>query len=162
MASLNEVNLIGNLGKDPKITTLTSGSKVATFSIATSETWKDKNTNERRERTEWHNIVVYNENLVRLAETYLKKGSRCYLKGELRTRKYQDQGGADRYTTEIVLSAFRGAILLLDKSDRPPPAESDYGTTRSKPATSSAGAPASSGSYADNPPERDLDDDIPF
>jgi len=156
MQALNRVMLIGNLGKDPKVAALNNGSKVASFSIATSESWKDKASGDRRERTEWHNVVVYNEDLIGVAEKYLKKGARVYVEGELRTRKYQDQAGADRYTTEIVLSAYRGAILMLDKSERTPPAEDDYGTTRTRPATTAGGG----GGGAAAP--QDFDDDIPF
>jgi single-strand DNA-binding protein len=154
MAALNKAMLIGNLGKDPAIRVTNSGSKVATFSIATSESWKDKSTGERKERTEWHNVVVFNEPLVAIAEQYLKKGSRCYVEGALQTRKWTDQAGVEKYTTEIVLAQFRGALLLLDKADRPPPNEADYGATRAAPrATAPASGPAAGG---------DLDDDIPF
>ncbi|MGA2491884.1 MAG: single-stranded DNA-binding protein [Roseiarcus sp.] len=154
MAALNKAMLIGNLGKDPAIRVTNSGGKVATFSIATSESWKDKATGERKERTEWHNVVVFNEGLLGIAEQYLKKGSRCYVEGELRTRKWTDQAGVEKYTTEIVLAQYRGALLLLDKADRPPPNEGDYGATRSAPR---AAAPASGPSAGG-----DLDDDIPF
>jgi single-strand DNA-binding protein len=154
MAALNKAMLIGNLGKDPKVTVTNSGNKVATFSIATSESWKDKATGERKERTEWHNVVVFNEPLVAFAEQYLKKGSRAYVEGELHTRKWTDQAGVDKYTTEIVLAQFRGTLLGLDKADRPPPNEGDYGATRSAPrAGATASGPAAGG---------DLDDDIPF
>jgi single-strand DNA-binding protein len=152
MAALNKAMLIGNLGKDPKINVTNSGGKVATFSIATSESWKDKATGERKERTEWHNVVVFNEGLGKVAEQYLHKGSKVFVEGELRTRKWTDQAGAERWTTEIVLSQYRGQLILLDKSDRPAPNEADYGST--KPATSSAAAPGGAGG--------DLDDDIPF
>jgi single-strand DNA-binding protein len=155
MQALNRVMLIGNLGKDPKVAALNNGSKVASFSIATSESWKDKASGDRRERTEWHNVVVYNEGLIGVAEKYLKKGARVYVEGELRTRKYQDQAGADRYTTEIVLSAYKGAILMLDKSERAPPAEDDYGTPRTRPATAAGGGGGA-------PAAHELDDDIPF
>ena len=158
MAALNKAMLIGNLGKDPNIRTTNSGSKVATFSVATSESWKDKATGERKERTEWHNVVVFNEGLVKVAEQYLRKGSKAFVEGELRTRKWTDQSGAERWTTEIVLSQFRGQLILLDKSDRPAPNEADYGSTHSAGAPSGAGVPARGAA----PPAGDLDDDIPF
>ncbi|WP_142416841.1 single-stranded DNA-binding protein [Bartonella massiliensis] len=112
--SLNKVILIGNLGADPEIRRLNSGDQVANLRIATSESWRDRSTNERKERTEWHNIVIFNENLVKVAEQYLKKGSKIYIEGQLQTRKWQDQNGNDRYTTEIVLQKYRGELQMLD------------------------------------------------
>ncbi|WP_260480128.1 single-stranded DNA-binding protein [Bartonella quintana] len=112
--SLNKVILIGNLGADPEIRRLNSGDQVANLRIATSESWRDRNTNERKERTEWHNIVIFNENLVKVVEQYLKKGSKIYIEGQLQTRKWQDQNGNDRYTTEIVLQKYRGELQMLD------------------------------------------------
>jgi len=112
--SLNKVMLIGNLGKDPEVRSFQNGGKVCNFSLATSENWKDKNTGERREKTDWHNIAIFNENLVRIAEQYLKKGSKVYLEGALQTRKWQDQSGNDKYTTEVVLQNFNGTLVLLD------------------------------------------------
>ncbi|WP_375634455.1 MULTISPECIES: single-stranded DNA-binding protein [unclassified Bartonella] len=112
--SLNKVILIGNLGADPEIRRLNSGDQVANLRIATSESWRDRNTNERKERTEWHNIVIFNENLVKVAEQYLKKGSKIYIEGQLQTRKWQDQNGNDRYTTEVVLQKYRGELQMLD------------------------------------------------
>lgn len=149
--SLNKCMLIGNLGADPEIRNLQNGGKVASFRIATSETWRDKNTNERREKTEWHNVVVWNENLVRVVEQYVKKGSKLYVEGQLQTRKYQDKSGADRYTTEVVLQGFHGTLTLLDSRNgsdggderRPPPRQE---SPRGRP----GGRPA------------DFDDDIPF
>ena len=125
MASLNRAMLIGHLGKEPKIATLNSGAKVARFSLATSERWKDKTTGDQRERTQWHNVVIFNENLVRVAESYLRKGSQVYVEGAIETRKYTDQSGVERYTTEIVLRAYAGEIKLLDKQDRAPPNDLD-------------------------------------
>lgn len=113
MSGLNKVLLIGNLGKDPDVRTSAGGQRVVTFSLATSESWRDKTTGERKEKTEWHTIVVFNEALGKIAEQYLKKGSKAFVEGQLRTRKWQDQSGQDRWTTEVVLSAFRGEILLL-------------------------------------------------
>ncbi|WP_455480282.1 single-stranded DNA-binding protein [Bartonella sp. B12(2025)] len=112
--SLNKVILIGNLGADPEIRRLNSGDQVANLRIATSESWRDRNTNERKERTEWHNIVIFNENLVKIVEQYLKKGSKIYIEGQLQTRKWQDQNGNDRYTTEVVLQKYRGELQMLD------------------------------------------------
>ena len=106
--SVNKVILIGNLGRDPEVRTFQIGGKVCNFSIATSETWKDRNSGERQERTNWHNIAIFNENLAQIAEQYLRKGSKVYVEGQLETRKWQDQAGNDRYTTEVVLRNFRG------------------------------------------------------
>ncbi|EJF75820.1 single-stranded DNA-binding protein [Bartonella alsatica] len=117
--SLNKVILIGNLGADPEIRRLNSGDQVANLRIATSESWRDRNTNERKERTEWHNIVIFNENLVKVAEQYLKKGSKIYIEGQLQTRKWQDQNGNDRYTTEIVLQKYRGELQMLEGRGAP-------------------------------------------
>ena len=111
--SVNKVILLGNLGRDPEVRNFPNGGKVANFSIATSETWKDRNTGERRERTEWHNISITNEALVRVAEQYLKKGSKIYVEGELNTRKYQDKDGNDRYTTEVVLQGYNSNLTML-------------------------------------------------
>lgn len=154
--SVNKVILIGNLGKDPEVRRLNSGAPVVSFGIATSESWKDKNTGERKERTEWHNVVVFNEGLAKIAEQYLAKGSKVYVEGKLQTRKWQDQSGNDRYTTEVVLPAFGGSITLL--GDKPgsggtePAGErrNSYAEAKGKPATA---AP----SYA-----QELDDEIPF
>ncbi|PZN50869.1 MAG: single-stranded DNA-binding protein, partial [Proteobacteria bacterium] len=106
--SVNKVILVGNLGADPEVRRLNSGDPVVSFRVATSETWRDKNTGERREKTEWHNVVVFNEQLAKVAEQYLKKGMKVYVEGQLQTRKWQDQNGQDRYTTEVVLQRFRG------------------------------------------------------
>lgn len=110
--SVNKVILVGNLGKDPEIRTLNSGEKVANLSIATSESWRDKSSGERKEKTEWHRIVIFNENIVKVAENYLRKGSTVYIEGSLQTRKYE-QGGVEKYTTEIVLQKFRGELTML-------------------------------------------------
>ncbi len=155
--SLNRVQLIGHLGRDPDIRSTQSGKKVATFSVATSEQWTDKATNEKRERTDWHNVVVFNEGLAGVVEKYLKKGARCMVEGELRTRKWQDQAGADRYSTEVVLPQFGGNLILLgEASGRSAPHEGGYGSQRTAAPATGGGAPAST-SYA-----ADLDDDIPF
>lgn len=112
--SVNKVILIGNLGRDPEIRNFQNGGKVANLRIATSENWKDRNTGERRERTEWHTVAIFSEPLVRLAEQYLRKGSKVYIEGQLETRKWQDQSGQDRYSTEVVLRPYRGEITMLD------------------------------------------------
>lgn len=114
MSSINKVILVGNVGKDPEIRSTQSGSKIANLSLATSERWKDKQTGERREKTEWHRVVVFSDGLVRVIENYVKKGSKLYVEGQLQTRKWQDQSGNDRYSTEIVLQAYGGTITLLD------------------------------------------------
>lgn len=111
--SLNKVTLIGNLGADPEIRRLNSGDPVVNLSIATSDVWRDKNSGERMERTEWHRVVIFNENLAKVAENYLKKGSKIYLEGKLQTRKWQDSSGQDKYTTEIVLQRFAGELVML-------------------------------------------------
>jgi single-strand DNA-binding protein len=111
--SVNKVILIGNLGKDPEARSMNNGGEVVSFSIATSENWNDKASGERKEKTEWHNIVIFNENLGRVAKQYLRKGSSVYVEGQLQTRKWTDQSGADRYTTEVVLQRFRGELTLL-------------------------------------------------
>lgn len=112
--SVNKVILVGNLGADPEVRNLPSGGKVVNLSIATSENWKDKNTGERREKTEWHRVVIFSEGLTRVAESYLRKGSKVYIEGQLQTRKWQDQSGADKYSTEVVLQGFNSNLTLLD------------------------------------------------
>lgn len=112
--SVNKVILIGNLGRDPEVRSFQNGGKVCNLAIATSENWKDKTTGERKERTEWHRVAIFNEGLVRIAEQYLRKGSKVYIEGQLETRKWQDQSGAERYTTEIALRPFRGELTMLD------------------------------------------------
>ncbi len=120
--SLNKVTLIGNLGADPEVRSFQNGGKVCNLRLATSETWKDKNTGERQERTEWHTVAIFTDGLVRVAEQYLRKGSKVYLEGKLQTRKWQDQSGNDRYSTEVVLQGFDGKLLMLDgKSERQEP-----------------------------------------
>ncbi|MDE9449025.1 single-stranded DNA-binding protein [Aliiroseovarius sp. Z3] len=112
--SLNKVMLIGNLGADPEVRTFQNGGKVCNLRIATSETWKDRNTGERRERTEWHSVAIFSEGLVRVCEQYLRKGSKVFVEGKLQTRKWQDQSGNDRYSTEVVLQGFDGTLTMLD------------------------------------------------
>lgn len=154
--SVNKVILIGNLGKDPEVRRLNSGAPVVSFSIATSESWKDKNTGERKERTEWHNVVVFNEGLAKIAEQYLAKGSKVYVEGKLQTRKWQDQSGNDRYTTEVVLPAFGGTITLL--GDKPGGGGTEAAGERRNSYAEAKGKPATAApSYAE-----ELDDEIPF
>ncbi|AVO39167.1 single-stranded DNA-binding protein [Pukyongiella litopenaei] len=115
--SVNKVILIGNLGRDPEVRTFQNGGKVCNLRIATSETWKDRNTGERRERTEWHSVAIFSEPLARVAEQYLRKGSKVYIEGQLETRKWQDQSGNDRYSTEVVLRPYRSELTMLDGRD---------------------------------------------
>ena len=115
--SVNKVILVGNLGRDPEIRTTNDGTKVANLSLATSETWRDRNTGERRERTEWHRIVIFNDRLVDVVEKYVSKGTKLYIEGQLQTRKWTDRDGQERYTTEVVLGRFRGQLVLLDSRD---------------------------------------------
>jgi single-strand DNA-binding protein len=112
--SVNKVILVGNLGADPEIRTLNSGDRVANLRLATSETWRDRGSGERRERTEWHRVVIFNDNLVKVAEQYLRKGSKVYLEGALQTRKWSDQSGQEKFSTEVVLQKFRGELTMLD------------------------------------------------
>ena len=162
--SVNKVILIGNLGRDPEVRTFQNGGKVCNLRIATSETWKDRNTGERRERTEWHSVAIFNEGLVRVAEQYLRKGSKVYLEGQLQTRKWQDRDGNDKYTTEVVLQRYRGELTLL--GGRGDSAMGDVGfggDSTSYTSQSEDSARLSGGSTP--PPMRDssdLDDDIPF
>lgn len=152
--SVNKVILIGNLGKDPEIRTLNSGDRVANLRIATSETWRDRATGERKERTEWHQVVIFNENLVKVAESFLKKGSKVYVEGALQTRKWTDQTGAERYSTEVVLQKFRGELTMLDGRGGGEGAGDDYG---------SSGYSAGPAAKASGPKESfELDDEIPF
>jgi len=153
--SINKVILVGNLGRDPEIRTLNSGDRVANLSVATSETWRDRSSGERKERTEWHRVVIFNDNLVKVAENYLRKGSKIYVEGALQTRKFQDQSGQDKYSTEVVLQKFRGELTMLDgRGEGGGREEGDFG------GYSSGGRTPASG-----PRETftaDLDDEIPF
>lgn len=148
--SVNKVILVGNLGDAPEIHDLNSGTRVANMSIATSEGWRDKNTGERRQITEWHRVVIFNEKLVEFAEQYLKKGSKVYIEGQLQTRKWQDQSGNDRYTTEVVLKNFRGELQKLDPISN---SESSTGTSD----VGDRYAAIKGGSFGSS-----LDDDVPF
>ncbi len=178
--SVNKVILIGNVGKDPEVRTFGNGGKVANFTIATSESWKDRNTGERKEKTDWHNIAVFNEGLVGIVERYVKKGSKLYIEGALKTRKWQDRDGNDRYTTEVVLQGFNGSLTMLDSRDGG--SRGNYGGGSSG-GSSGGGYNQDSGGYGnmdqsgggssgggqrsasamDGPKQDfDLDDDIPF
>ena len=180
--SVNKVILVGNLGRDPETRRLGSGDPVVNLRLATSETWKDKASGERKERTEWHSVVIYNENLARVAEQYLRKGSKVYIEGSLQTRKWTDNSGVEKYTTEVVLQRFRGEMTILDGraggggdfasdeeggggqisrgGDYGGRGGGDFGGGRAqggerRPAPASSGGGGSKGNY-------DLDDDIPF
>src|SRR5947209_3293287 len=124
--SVNKVILVGNLGRDPEIRSTQDGTRIANLRLATSENWRDRATGERKERTEWHSVAIFNERLVELAEKYLKKGSKIYVEGQLQTRKWQDQQGQDRYSTEVVLSRFRGELTMLDPARGSGGAEAGY------------------------------------
>lgn len=153
--SVNKVILIGNLGQDPEIRTFQNGGRVANLSVATSESWKDKATGERKERTQWHRVVVSNENLVVICEKYLKKGAKVFLEGQLETRKYTDKDGSEKYTTEVVLRPYRGEITMLDSKGGGASAANDYA---SEPAMMAAGG---GGSFTSSP-KNEMDDEIPF
>ena len=153
--SVNKVILVGNLGRDPEIRSTQGGTRIANLSLATSETWRDKSSGERKERTEWHRVVIFNDNLVKVAENYLRKGSKVYIEGSLQTRKFQDQSGVEKYSTEIVLQKFRGELTMLDgKGEGGGQGEGDFGGYSSGPRTQSAGPKESFSA--------DLDDEIPF
>ena len=164
--SVNKVILIGNLGRDPEIRSFQNGGKVCNLRIATSETWKDKNTGERREKTEWHSVAVFQEGLVRIAEQYLRKGSKVYIEGQLQTRKWQDQSGQDKYSTEVVLQGYGGTLTMLDGRDGGGASSggefgggSSYDSGGGGGGGGGGGAPQGEISSA---PSRDLDDEIPF
>ena len=156
--SVNKVLLIGNLGADPEIRHTQDGNPVCNLRVATSETWRDRNTGDRRERTEWHRVVIFSEPLCKIAEQYLRKGSKVYLEGQLQTRKWQDQSGQDRYSTEVVLQRFNSNLTLLDRRDSG--GEQNYGGGGGSDAGSSSGGEGGGGSAKGG--SGDLDDDIPF
>ena len=160
--SVNKVILVGNLGQDPEVVPLNDGNKIVKFSVATSERWKDRNSGEQRERTEWHRVVIFNENLGRIAEQYLRKGSSVYLEGQVQTRKWQDQSGQDRYTTEIVLARYRGELTLLG-SRNDSMGGGDYAGGGAMGGGASGGSIGGGSSAPSAPPmSSNLDDDIPF
>jgi len=162
--SVNKVILVGNLGRDPEVRRLGSGEPVVNLRIATSETWKDKASGERKEKTEWHSVVIFNENLARVAEQYLKKGSKVYVEGQLQTRKWTDQSGQEKYTTEVVLQRFRGELTILDSrgggsSDY---ADEEQGQIRSGGEFGRASPMERRPEPAGSARHSDFDDDIPF
>lgn len=167
--SVNKVILIGNLGRDPEVRHAQDGSKIVNLNVATSESWKDRNSGERKEKTEWHRVVIFNDRVADVAERYLKKGSKVYIEGALQTRKWTDQSGAEKYTTEVVIGKFKGELTLLDGRGEgggggayEAGGESDYGAAPRQPAPARgpAGGGSGGGSGWDAPP--DLDDEIPF
>ena len=179
--SVNKVIIVGNLGRDPEVRNFPSGGKVVNLNIATSETWRDKASGERKERTEWHRVSILNEPLAKIAEQYLKKGSKVYIEGQLETRKWQDQSGAEKYTTEVVLRPYRGELTLLDSRDgggggggNPDDRgeQDDYHGGRSSGGAavggstggyrSGASAGGSGGGYGGGAARPDMDDEIPF
>jgi len=152
--SINKVTLIGHLGKDPESRTFQNGGKVVNFSIATSETWKDKTSGERKEKTEWHNISVLNDGLAGVAERYLKKGSKVYVEGAMKTRKWQDQSGQDKYSTEVVLQGFNSVLVMLDGANG--------GNAGGSGATGNQSAPRQQSQPSQMAMSDELDDSIPF
>ena len=167
--SVNKVILVGNLGADPEIRRLNSGDPVVNLRIATSETWRDKNSGDRKEKTEWHNVVIFNDNLAKVAEQYLKKGMKVYVEGQLQNRKWQDQSGQDRYTTEVVLQKFRGELQMLDARGQSEGGQVGYSGGRSSDFGQSGpnddqgrGSGNRSGGFGGGSGPRDLDDEIPF
>ncbi len=163
--SVNKVILVGNLGADPEVRNFQNGGKVCNLRIATSEAWKDRNTGERQERTEWHTVAVFSEGLVRVCEQYLRKGSKVYVEGQLRTRKWQDQSGNDRYSTEVVLQGFNGTLTMLDnRGEGGGQGGGQGGGGYGRGGSSSGGYDQGygGGSSSPAPAASDLDDEIPF
>ncbi|MGH1329429.1 MAG: single-stranded DNA-binding protein [Paracoccaceae bacterium] len=165
--SVNKVILIGNLGRDPEVRSFSNGGKVCNLRIATSETWKDRQTGERKEKTEWHSVAIFQEGLVRIAEQYLKKGSKVYIEGKLQTRKWQDQSGADRYSTEVVLQGFDGTLTMLDGRDGGSQGGGGYsggqgGGYDSGPQGGGYDSGPQGGSQGGGGGRSDIDDEIPF
>ena len=166
--SVNKVILIGNLGRDPEVRSFQNGGKVCNLRIATSETWKDRNTGERREKTEWHSVAIFQEGLVRVAEQYLRKGSKVYIEGQLQTRKWQDQSGQDRYSTEVVLQGYGGTLTMLDGRDGPSGGggyggdSGGYSSGGGVDGGSQDGGYGGGGSSSGGGTRTDLDDEIPF
>jgi len=158
--SVNKVILVGNLGADPEIRRTQDGRPIANFSVATSESWRDKNSGERREKTEWHRVVVFNEGLCKVIEQYVKKGSKVYLEGQLQTRKWQDQNGQDRYSTEVVLQGFNGNLTMLD--GRGDNQGGGYSSGGGFDQSSSGGGSNQGGGFGGGPSSGDIDDEIPF
>ncbi|MFO7297346.1 MAG: single-stranded DNA-binding protein [Proteobacteria bacterium] len=162
--SVNKVILVGNLGRDPEVRRTQDGRPVVNLRVATSETWRDKSTGERRERTEWHSVVIFNENLCKVAEQYLRKGSKVYIEGQLQTRKWQDQSGQERYTTEVVVQGFNGQLTMLDGRAGGSPAFQEDGQSDYAPDAGfgSYGEPRRGSSRPSSTFDQSLDDEIPF
>lgn len=160
--SVNKVILVGNLGADPEVRRLNSGDPVVNLRIATSEQWRDKSTGERREKTEWHNVVIFNDNLAKIAENYLKKGAKVYLEGQLQTRKWQDRDGNDRYTTEVVLQKFRGELTMLDGKGEGGGGGRSGGYDQMDDRSGGGGGQRQMDKPRENFSSDTLDDDIPF
>src|SRR4051812_44553617 len=159
--SVNKVILVGNLGRDPEIRSTQDGLRIANLSVATSESWRDKNSGERKEKTEWHRVVIFNENLVKVAEQYLRKGSKIYLEGSIQTRKWADQSGVEKFSTEVVLQKFRGELTMLDgRGDGAEQGEGGYSSAFTNGGFGSGPRARSSGPNEDF--SADLDDEIPF
>lgn len=168
--SVNKVILVGNLGRDPEVRTFQNGGKVVNLRIATSERWRDKNTGENREKTEWHSVAIFSEPLARVAEQYLRKGSKVYLEGQLETRKWQDQSGQDRYSTEVVLRPYKGELTMLDGRGEGGGGGGSYMSDQSGGGGGygggddfrAGGSGGGGGGSSSGGPSRDIDDDIPF
>jgi single-strand DNA-binding protein len=162
--SVNKVILIGNLGADPEIRHTQGGRAIANLRVATSDSWRDKTSGERREKTEWHRVVIFNENLAKIAEQYLKKGSKVYLEGSLQTRKWEDQQGQERYTTEVVLQGFNAQLTMLDGRQRDGAGEGERGGSEGERGGSEFGrsGPFTGGSKGGSSFDKELDDEIPF
>ena len=168
--SVNKVILVGNLGRDPEVRSFQNGGKVCNLRIATSETWKDRNTGERREKTEWHSVAIFSEGLVRVCEQYLRKGSKIYIEGKLQTRKWQDQSGQDRYSTEVVLQGFDATLVMLDGRNEGGSGGGGYGGDQGGygggydqgGGYGGGGQAGGGGNTSGSAPSRDLDDEIPF
>ncbi len=163
--SVNKVILVGNLGSDPEIRHTQDGRPIATFSVATSDSWRDKNTGERREKTEWHRVVVFSEGLVKVIEQYVKKGSKVYIEGSLQTRKWTDNSGVEKYTTEVVIQGFGGTLTMLDSRNAGGGAGAGYGGSGGGDSFGQSGPMDSPGASTGSQPQnftRDLDDEVPF
>lgn len=150
--SVNKVILVGNLGRDPEVRSTQDGKEIANLAIATSESWKDRNTGERKEKTEWHRVVIFNDNLVNVAKNYLKKGAKVYIEGALQTRKWTNKDGQEQYSTEVVLQGFNGSLTMLDGKREGGSSDSGYGGGYSQPNSAPAAKPAA----------QMMDDEIPF
>lgn len=165
--SVNKVILVGNLGRDPEIRRMNNGDPVVNLSVATSESWRDKSSGERREKTEWHRVVIFNDNLAKVAENYLKKGSKVYVEGQLQTRKWTDQNGQEKYSTEVVLQRFRGELTMLDGRNEGGAGGGFGGGSSSSGGYDQAGGGSGGGQRSSDGPKEDfrnadLDDEIPF